>query len=546
MNANRVAVAAVLGLSVLVLAALLTVERPGRRAAACGGFFCQARPIVQASEQIIFRQNGNRITAIVQIQYQGTAEDFSWVVPVPGIPELSVAPGILFQTLDPLTRPQFTLEVNGAVCPDDRFFNAQPEFDGTATGADGDVTILSEQVVGPFDVQVVTSQDADAMANWLEANNYDLTERGGELIAPYVEEGMNFVALRLRQDRGVGDIEPLVMEYEAERPMIPIRLTAVATQPNLGVYVWLLGPARAVPLNYLHVTPNYARLDWYRGTFNAYASYQDLITVAMDEVGGQGFATDYAGRDASLLEPLLSQPEQLRAESQRLGTLVNSADALAQLINGFVFPGGKVLEIYRRRLELPNGEPEAIYGNSSRLADVFDDDTLTATLSATLDELENDLVQPLEESLGVFAGDPYMTRMFTTLSAEEMTLDPQFGFNSDLPDQPLERKATLDVECVFGQTDWTLTLGEGTGRAGEVIMNGTGVTPFTVPEPLMDQSAVKDAVMLRADTAPEIVVNNEFDPVSSPPTSSLPLCDFGLLPVLAISGLMLTGFRRRR
>ena len=82
-------------------------------------------------------------------------------------------------------------------------------------------------------------------------------------------------------------------------------------------------------------------------------------------------------------------------------------------------------------------------------------------------------------------------------------------------------------------------------------MNGTRATPVTVPEALMDQSAVKDAVMLRANTvspgaAPEIVVNNEFDPVSSPPSLSLPLCDFGLLPALAISGLMLTGFRRRR
>ena len=396
MTANRIIMPGVCGMSALLLAALIVVEAPTKRAAACGGFFCQARPIIQASEQIIFRQDGNRITAIVQIQYQGTADDFSWVVPVPGIPNLSVAPGILFQTLDPLTRPQFTLEINGQACPDDSIFNASPEqFDGTATGSDAGVTILSEQAVGPFDVQVVTSEDADAMANWLEANNYDLTDRGGELIAPYVEMGMNFVALRLRQDRGVGDIEPLVMEYEAECPMIPIRLTAVATQPNLGIFVWLLGPARAVPINYLHVTPNYARLNWYTGPFNAYASYQNLITVAMDEVGGQGFATDYAGRDASLLEPLLPQPERLRGEVARLNSLGQPAAALAQLINVRVFPGAKILEIYRRRLPLPDGVPEFTYGDATALASVFDDGTLATALSATLDELEEALQEVL-------------------------------------------------------------------------------------------------------------------------------------------------------
>ena len=39
-----------------------------------------------------------------------------------------------------------------------------------------------------------SSDDAEAMATWLEENDYDLTDRGAELIAPYVEEGMNFVA----------------------------------------------------------------------------------------------------------------------------------------------------------------------------------------------------------------------------------------------------------------------------------------------------------------------------------------------------------------
>ncbi|MCH7871178.1 MAG: DUF2330 domain-containing protein, partial [Planctomycetes bacterium] len=433
MTANRIIMPGVCGMSALLLAALIVVEAPTKRATACGGFFCQARPIIQASEQIIFRQDGNRITAIVQIQYQGTAEDFSWVVPVPGIPNLSVAPGILFQTLDPLTRPQFTLEINGEPCPQLGFPSAAPEAtDPPVSTFDEGVTILSEQAVGPFDVQIVTSEDADAMANWLEANNYDLTDRGGELIAPYVEEGMNFVALRLRQDRGVGDIEPLVMEYEAECPMIPIRLTAVATQPNLGIFVWLLGPARAVPINYLHVTPNYARLNWYTGPFNAYASYQNLITVAMDEVGGQGFATDYAGRDASLLDSVLTQPERLREEAARLRTVQDAADAVAQMINGFNFPGSKVLEILRRRLPLPEGVAERTYGDSLELARVFDSATLQAALSGTLDELESDLVEPLETALAVFDGDPYLTRMFTTLPAEEMTLDPQFGFNTDL------------------------------------------------------------------------------------------------------------------
>ena len=85
---------------------------------ACGGFFCQQVPIDQAGEQIIFRQDGDMVTAVVLIQYEGEAEDFSWVVPAPGVPELSVGSDQVFPSLELATRPQFLLEINGSPCRD--------------------------------------------------------------------------------------------------------------------------------------------------------------------------------------------------------------------------------------------------------------------------------------------------------------------------------------------------------------------------------------------------------------------------------------------
>ncbi|MCH9003239.1 MAG: DUF2330 domain-containing protein, partial [Planctomycetes bacterium] len=344
-----------------------------RHVEACGGLFCQFVPIDQAGEQIIFRRDGDMVTAVVLIQYVGEASDFSWVVPVPGIPELSTGSDLIFAPLELATRPQFVLETTGEACPQPR---SDLDFIGlggapaspAAEDADDGVEILQELSVGPFDVLVLSSDDAEALATWLDENGYDLSDRGAELIAPYVEEGMNFVALRLQQDKGVGDLQPLIMRYQSERPMIPIRLTAVAAQQDMGVIVWLLGDARAVPINYLHVTPNYTRLNWYAGTFNAYASYQGLITAAMNEAGGQGFATDYAGRDPDLVSRL-PQVEPLNAELERISTL-GDADFVAALASGFVFPQSKVMEILRRNLLLPAVNDDFIYQIPATLAEI--------------------------------------------------------------------------------------------------------------------------------------------------------------------------------
>ena len=512
-----------------ITAAVLMSGAFASRTAACGGFFCQLVPIDQAGEQIIFRQDGNMVTAVVLIQYAGEASDFSWVVPVPGIPELSTGSDLVFAPLELATRPRFTLETTGDSCPVFPTFFGAPSLsplDGVANEDDG-VDILETLVVGPFDVQIVASDDPDALATWLEDNDYDLSDRGRELIAPYVEQGMNFVALRLQQDQGVGDLQPLMMRYVSDCPMIPIRLTAVAAQENMGVIVWLLGESRAVPLNYLHVKPNYTRLNWYAGTRNAYASYQGLITAAMNEAGGQGFATDYAGRDLNYLSQI-PVAEILTDELTRLSAIENDADLIASALSTFVFPQAKVLAILGRELPLPEGEGDFVYQIPELMAQIFTVDQLSAGRAGLLVELKASVVDSLTETLAVFDGDPYMTRLYTTLSPSDMTLDPIFSFNPELTDQSVERRATLAQSCGLLGERWSLTLGPGTGRDGELVIEGTGRSPFSAPT--INQDAVFRTETVGASGPPTVVTQKQFDVaqvIGDGPSGGLRLCGLG-------------------
>ena len=509
----------------LSLIALLCILPP-LKSIACGGFFCQIVPIDQAGEQIVFHQSGDIVTALVEIQYVGDAENFAWVVPVPGLPELDIGSDLVFSALEPATRPRFFLDQTGAGCPvtatdEDDGLNSTdggstPDEAGNNTG----VEILETVTIGPFDIQIITSDDATALNAWLTANNFDLTDRGSELIAPYVAEGMNFVTLKLAQSQGVGDIQPLIMRYQSERPMIPIRLTAVAATPDMGITAWFLGNHRAVPLNYLHVTPNYALLNWYTGTNNAYASYQSLITAAMDEAGGQGFATDYAGTDFSFLNQIPTSA-QLSATLTTLDTADDDALFVANLLqSGNPFPQSKSLEILRRALPLETGENETIYSSPSQLNERFDDETLAAARIHIIEELTNTVIEPLGVSLAVFDGASYLSRLYTTLSPEEMTLDPVFAFNAEVDDQPLDRWATMHRRCESDTDFWTLTLGPGTGRNGEQVIDAEGTPPgFTAPllnpAELNEQLAVWRAVQMTENGEGEEVINNGNKPAAS-------------------------------
>lgn len=535
-------------------AMLFTVS--GDAARACGGFFCQAVPINQAGEQIIFRQDGDMVTAVVLIQYAGDAEDFSWVLPVPGIPSFSIGSDVVFGPLELATRPQFNLTVVGEECAlrgrggfgfDATFANDNS--DVVSIAEDEGVVILEELSVGPFDIAVVTSDDAEAMALWLEENDFDLTDRGAELIAPYVRDGMNFVAMKLQQDRGVGDIQPLILQYRGDKPMIPIRLTAVAAVPDMGILVWLLGESRAVPINYLEVEPNLARLNWYSGQFSAYASYQNLVTAAMDEAGGLGFAVDYAGRNLDVLSQL-PDPDSLGDELDRLAAIADLDEFFVDLVFNRFFNQSKVMEILRRRLPLPDGIGEFAYSSPEVLFTTFELDELFAARDAIVGELRSSVIDPLSDTLAVFDGMPYMTRLYTTLSPEEMTEDPEFGFNKDIVGQPLEREATLTLDCVRGQTQWRLMLGPGTGRDGEVVLRGYDENPLFNP-PVVDQPAVRVAARVGAVGQPEIVLANDFAVFTigeAAPASIIDLCGGGVLSatLLSFAGLTLFAVSRRR
>ena len=81
--------------------------------------------------------------------------------------------------------------------------------------------------------------------------------------------------------------------------------------------------------------------------------------------------------------------------------------------------------------------------------------------SSALDEA---VVRPLREAQKNLDDNPYLTRLYSTVSPDEMTRDPLFTFNADLPEVPRERRAQAvrkwDNECTLEGVNITLSNGE--------------------------------------------------------------------------------------
>lgn len=271
---------------------------------ACGGFFCDGgpQPPVQASERVVFTQRGDEVTAHVQIQYQGDPDDFAWVIPVPAEPRITTASPRIFDELDALTAPLFEFRYRHRtdVVRDD----AEGGCGGTAAASGGlqdrsdteaNVRVLGMANVGPYATTTLTSDDPNALVNWLIDNGYRLPANAGAILAGYVDKRSYFVALRLRSSVFTGTLEPIAFTYRGQEPCIPLRITALASTDVLDVTAFVIADARATSTNYSDAQPAYAdvRPDPAR-VGGAPTTYWLIAQSAVAAAGGRAFVTEIA------------------------------------------------------------------------------------------------------------------------------------------------------------------------------------------------------------------------------------------------------------
>lgn len=296
-------------------------------AAACGGFFCQNSPVDQAAERIVFTVNDNgTVTSLIEIQYTGAAPDFSWILPIPeaiGTSDLAVPEDgdTVFEELHSMTdvriirpdRPRCTQEWNIG-------FGAMSE--SAEMMSDSGVDVFASGEVGPFGFDVIGSEDPAALIGWLRDNNYRVEPEMEPLINVYVEEQFAFVAMRLLDGEDSDAIKPIEITYEGRKPMIPLRLTAVAANPNMPIFTWIFANEQAVPENFEHMeiaTEEITFSDWGGN------DYQMLIRGRADALGGRAFITEMAAPASTIgfNHPYLRNVNRQQKYMTRLTTYIS-------------------------------------------------------------------------------------------------------------------------------------------------------------------------------------------------------------------------------
>lgn len=460
-------------------------------AEACGGLFCNAaQPVNQAAERIVFAKNSDgTVTAAIEIMYEGPGEDFAWVLPVPpGDTQVGVSSGVALDRLQQQSNPQYQLNVSFDDGCGPRVVGQSASADsttvapGTPTAASPapSIQVVAEGNAGPYDwTQIAVPPElddpADAAVMWLEDNGYQIDGIGPDALRDYLVEGMDLIAFRLQSGKASGSIRPILLTYEAERPFIPIKPTAVAANDDMSMLIWVLGDSRAIANNYYHLEMNEALINW----FSPAATYDDVVIAAADEAGGQGFVTEQSGPAGAFAQTIYNEFEEQMWEQLRTGQFSSLADFFQNAQFSFSgYDGFNDVMTDPEVIPLREGATHEQFLSciscyfevnvpvrneaypSTPYPGAGEDPIHTVDVPAFLDRFYTFVIEPLEATRKMFEDNAVATRFYTTMSPEEMTVDPDFDFNPELPDIDNQHIAEQRMMC-DGDNEWEIELPQG-------------------------------------------------------------------------------------
>lgn len=258
---------------VAILFLLATTAAP---VLADGGFFPDSmyRDLYESAQKAVILYGNSTEHLILSVSFEGDAEDFAWVIPVPAKPEIGITDPDLFWELADFTATETPGGGGGFGC-----LGGATEGDTEEEGVD----VIEEQVVGPYATVILSATNATALADWLNANGYIFPEEGEEIVSEYIEKQWYFVATKINaveEDTGYalaeGAIEPIILSFASDEIVYPLRITSLSTMNGTSpeVLLYVFADRVMVPEQY----PLYIGYgNWYENSFSL--EFADNLSV---------------------------------------------------------------------------------------------------------------------------------------------------------------------------------------------------------------------------------------------------------------------------
>ncbi len=259
-------------------------------ATACGGCFHPPTQTVTdiTDERMLLAVSPTQSTLYDQIEYSGSPASFAWVLPIHGTVTVGLSADVLFDSIDAVTATQITPPPQNCPFPAGCAFPVATAAVGAASNgaAEGSVTVLKQQNVGPYATVQLQASDSSALNNWLMQNGFNIPAAVLPVINAYISEGFDFLAMKLLPGEGVQAMRPVRVTTAGSSLSLPLRMASIGTGTQVGIKIWVVSDGRYEPQNFpfFHIDDSQLVWDWSTNSSN-YTTLRAADEAALNYTG---------------------------------------------------------------------------------------------------------------------------------------------------------------------------------------------------------------------------------------------------------------------
>ena len=241
---------------VTLISMMLAVGVTTTAHAFCGFYVAKAdTSLFNRASQVVLVRDGKRTVITMANDFEGEAEDFAVVIPVPTMirrEQINVGDRAVIEHLDAYTAPRLVEYHDPDPClryeADEIMRNsaALPAAAREAAQAarSRGVTIEAQYTVGEYDIMILSATESSGLVAWLNESGYQLPRGAERIVGSYLKQDMRFFVARVNLEEqaksGYRYLRPIQVAYESSRFMLPIRLGTLNAKGKQELYVYAL------------------------------------------------------------------------------------------------------------------------------------------------------------------------------------------------------------------------------------------------------------------------------------------------------------------
>jgi hypothetical protein len=279
-------------------------------ARADGGIFMDTEAVGKArtdGQQAILFHFDDAQTLVLQTEYKGELAEFAWLIPVPSRVEdgdVREADPAIFGWFGRRTAPTYytrsfdggdgchcPLPLAGSTMDYDVAGDRVDEGQGTTAEID---TIVTESYV----IHVLTTEDPDALRQWLDDNGYARPLSSDAVFQHYFDHGWFFLAVEINPSAHGELVEvalpALQLDVTVIDPVFPLLISSVSSEPEAEILIHVVSDSRVTTQDVVSETPNEFVHDCDMSGDDFDALYGECLKQQVRDRDGELYAVEFA------------------------------------------------------------------------------------------------------------------------------------------------------------------------------------------------------------------------------------------------------------